>query len=359
MSGDRRDPQSSVTGRGGGVQVIRTRHAVADRPARERVPDFNRCGRCIGGWVDPGLRGAFVARKVRHVNALHSLLIRRMLAGLVVMAVAGCADSAADPVLWWHDLEGGLIAEQRPPPPNADQPYPNLSTVPARPAAPDAEARAATVSALAADRANAQYAASVAPLPATPAPLPRPAPPPAAPDPDEAAGASLPAAAAPSAPSAPVIVRERPAVAEGRPADPLASLPSIPQAPPSPPQLAGAPSTTVPVPLLTAPKPPPPLPLPPGAPVLVAFEPGSAELSKAMQTALLNLGHIGGAKGIAVTGFGDADSADAIVQSQALPLALARARAIAAQLHTAGVATDRMRVSAAAEGHGGAAKMID
>ena len=34
-------------------------------------------------------------------------------------------------------MQGGEIAQQRPPPPGADQPYPNLATVPAKPEAPD------------------------------------------------------------------------------------------------------------------------------------------------------------------------------------------------------------------------------
>ena len=33
-----------------------------------------------------------------------------------------------NPVSWWHDLQGGKIAEERPPPPGADQPYPNLAS---------------------------------------------------------------------------------------------------------------------------------------------------------------------------------------------------------------------------------------
>lgn len=296
---------------------------------------------------------------------LAHFLISWLLPTLAVVMLAGCAGTVADPVVWWHELEGGLIAEQRPPPPLADQPYPNLSTVPDRPAAPDAAARAATVTALAADRANAQYAAKVAPLPQTPAPIPRPIPPPPTPSPDEAAGASLPAASAPQKPPAqesasavPVAVRDLPPVIEARPADTVESLPAIPKMPPQPAQFAGAPAITAPVPLLTAPMAAPPPPKP-GAPVLVAFEPGSADLPKESQAALRNLGHTPGTQGIAVTGFGDSDSADAIVQSQALPLALARARAIAAQLHAAGVASDRMRVSAAAEGHGGAAQLIN
>jgi len=39
--------------------------------------------------------------------------------------LAGCSSfpSSMNPVSWWHDLQGGKIAEERPPPPGADQPY--------------------------------------------------------------------------------------------------------------------------------------------------------------------------------------------------------------------------------------------
>ena len=41
--------------------------------------------------------------------------------------LAGCSTlSSMNPVNWWHRQEGGKIAEQRPPPPGADQPYPNI-----------------------------------------------------------------------------------------------------------------------------------------------------------------------------------------------------------------------------------------
>ena len=69
-----------------------------------------------------------------------------------------------NPVSWWHDLQGGKIAEERPPPPGADQPYPNLATVPPKPAAPDRAALANIASALIADRTNAQHVAAAAPI---------------------------------------------------------------------------------------------------------------------------------------------------------------------------------------------------
>src|SRR6202035_946132 len=55
------------------------------------------------------------------------------------LLLSGCSSfpASVNPVSWWHDLQGGKIAEDRPPPPGADQPYPNLASVPPKPAPPD------------------------------------------------------------------------------------------------------------------------------------------------------------------------------------------------------------------------------
>ncbi len=85
---------------------------------------------------------------------------------LLVLLLQGCASfpGSMNPVNWWHDLQGGKIAEQRPPPPGADEPYPNLATVPPKPAPPDAATLANIASALIADRTNAQHIAAAAPI---------------------------------------------------------------------------------------------------------------------------------------------------------------------------------------------------
>jgi len=88
----------------------------------------------------------------------------------LLLVPAGCArESTMNPVQWWHELQGGAIAQQRPPPPNADAPYPNLGSLPAKPAMPDPAARQRIFSGLQIDRANAQYEAATTPIPA-PAP---------------------------------------------------------------------------------------------------------------------------------------------------------------------------------------------
>jgi len=70
------------------------------------------------------------------------------------------AQGSIDPVDWWHDLEGGEIADARPPPPNVDAPYPNLSHVPTRPTADPAALRTQVAARLQANRASAAYAAA-------------------------------------------------------------------------------------------------------------------------------------------------------------------------------------------------------
>ncbi|MBN8900527.1 MAG: hypothetical protein J0H57_05775, partial [Rhodospirillales bacterium] len=82
-----------------------------------------------------------------------------------VALLAGCSSgkSSLNPVDWWHNLEGGKIAEERPAPPGADAPYPNLATVPSRPAPPDKDAMKQLTAALVADRTNAQHTAEAAP----------------------------------------------------------------------------------------------------------------------------------------------------------------------------------------------------
>ena len=86
---------------------------------------------------------------------------------LAVLLLGGCTSlpPSINPVEWWHGLQGGKIAEQRPPPPGATDPDPNLATVPPKPDPSNPDMRARIADALIADRANAQYAASQAPLP--------------------------------------------------------------------------------------------------------------------------------------------------------------------------------------------------
>ncbi|MCX7382228.1 MAG: hypothetical protein NT133_12580, partial [Alphaproteobacteria bacterium] len=89
-----------------------------------------------------------------------------------VLMLAGCAGTPGDaPVAWWHQFQGGRIAEPRPAVPGAEGAWPNLASVPSRPQADDAATRGRIAAGLVADRANAQYATGSA-LPALGSALP-------------------------------------------------------------------------------------------------------------------------------------------------------------------------------------------
>ncbi len=286
-----------------------------------------------------------------------------------------------NPVDWWHGLEGGRIAEARPPPPNADAPYPTLGVVPAKPPAPDAALHARIANGLVADRGNAQYTQKSSPI--LPAQTPAATPPSviaqgARPADGDQPNAALAAANAPPQvplPQAPVAARKAPVAAvSAAPLDPpppppapaamadAAPMPAIPDAPPAPPSIAGVvgpPATTAPTPPEPAPPSAPPAAAPDGPQVAIPFAAGSAVLQGDALAPLVSLAKKRGAASIAVTGFGEAVSSDPAVQAAALPLALNRARAVAAQLVADGVPGTAMRIAAEPQGSGAAARLVN
>ena len=306
-----------------------------------------------------------------------------LLAALLgVAACTGSVERMSDsrltldtPVDWWHDLQGGKIADVRPPPPGVDDPYPNLSAVPPRPTPTDSATRRALAARLVAERDRTRREATQDPLilpapAAAPAPVPaaaRPALPPpdpgasvavleaaTAPPPSETPAPPLPAAppaspapaaASPPAPPAATALggppRGEPAVASG----PIPDLPS--EAPPLP-RLRGIPAS------VNA----PPVPrLPPG--VSVAFRPGSAALPAGADAALRELAGRRAGATIAVEAGGDAAGPGAQAQARALPLAWRRARSMEEALVAAGVPAGALRIDAAALGRGGAAHLLE
>ena len=282
----------------------------------------------------------------------------------VLLALGGCAGPAVDgPVQWWHQLEGGRIAQDRPAPPNADAPYPNLASVPARPTSTPSDIRAKIADGLVADRANAVYGASQVPLlPAHPVIVQHP------PQMADASSASMQAAEPPrAAPRGKVAATPLAPPPDARPPDKLASdttapnMPAMPAAPPSPPSLPGVAQTTVatppPVapPVVSATVPEPAA----GAPVSLSFAPGSAALPPNAAKSLQSLASQRGSRTILVAGFGDATGADAASQQAALALALARARSIASALAQAGVPDTAIRQEAQALGAGGIARILE
>ena len=274
------------------------------------------------------------------------------------------------PLDWWHDLQGGRIAEGRPPPPGATDPYPNLSQVPAKPTLTDPAVRRALTAQLAAERDRTARQAvqdpiASAPTAGTPGGAPAAAPgrqtaaaPPTAP---AAPMATLDAATAP--PATPMVSRAPAAQAKSKaapastatasnapaaPAAPLASgpLPDLPTGAPATPQLPGLPATTF------APATPRPTPL-----TVIAFAQGSAALPDSADPALRELAARRAGGGVEVFAGGDGEGSPER-QEAAIPLGLARARAIQGALVAAGVPMAAIHLEASAPGRTGGARLL-
>ena len=322
------------------------------------------------------------------VSSRMALAMPALLCCCLIAARPSFAQSTANPVDALHNAEGGAIAQPRPAMPQANAPYPNLSTVPAAPPPPDQAARATLAQKLVADRANAQYDSKVDPLPPA---APPPAPILAAGD-DDGMGASLSATKAqppvrrpaPVKPAADAAQAVKPAAsvkpartipanpAMATPAVPVASLPAMASAPPPSAGLLSAPA-------VTAPTPPPAAPTDtssiaaPSAPVAdstvqsavnsafvrIGFAPGSDMLTGDDLAILKVFARTRGIHSIEVTGFGDVDSADAKTQAAGLELALGRARAVASYLTNVGVPPSALRIGAEAQGSGASAQLTE
>jgi len=208
-------------------------------------------------------------------------LRRCMAPAALVLLLGGCSSfpSSMNPVSWWHNLEGGEIAKERPPPPGATEPYPNLASVPPKPEAPDQATLENITNALVADRTNAQHLADAAPLadPSSPSASPAlfgkgtlPPPPPAPPPGTQTTSANLSAAeappAAPTTPAAPspTTPAAKPSGTAEEIAPPPAKAPvgDVQTAPLAPPGAAAQPAaqSAAAPPLPTTPPPPPSLP---------------------------------------------------------------------------------------------------
>ena len=340
---------------------------------------------------------------------------------IVVASVAGLGGCQGSGAIGggeglFHDLEGGAVAEQRPPPPGVNDPYPNLGTMPKRPPAPDVLAQQKLADQLASQRDQAEQAAAASPLTARPAPPPIPKAP-ATPDPNanrvvvDAAAAPPPPPKTPAAKAPATPATASPGTTSAIPS--LASIPAVPAAtasgampdlavapPPEPTGLGTLPNSPVAAPTVTAaattpaaaaPSTPPPAalakPATPAAPkswldalltpppkpvgdtivkiaaptagnsVTIDFTPGSAELppSATLNLRRFALAHRGSA--VTVTGHGGDVLPGADPQSRALDLALRRAQAIATSLGAAGVSAANLHVHAEAAGLGGSANL--
>ena len=283
---------------------------------------------------------------------------------LCLLVLAGCSAverlnasklSAETPIDWWHDLQGGRIARDRPPPPGVNDPYPSLRDVPARPTPTDAGTRRALTAQLAGERDRTERAAARDPIIAPAAAPAKVAPPKAAPAADEAepskavfdganAPAPPPAARRPTRPAAtpvPTNGMSPPAPVESGP------LPELPASAPAIPRLPGLPASAF------APAAPRPLPQ-----AVVTFARGSATLPDSADPALRALAARLAGGGMVVEAGGDADSAAPDAQAAAMPLGLARARSIQAGLQAAGVPPAAIRIEAAGLGRTGIARLL-
>jgi outer membrane protein OmpA-like peptidoglycan-associated protein len=287
-------------------------------------------------------------------------------------SVLGCSDPLSKPVDLFHNLEGGEIAAQRPPPPGAGAPYPHVGLVPARPAMTDPAFRNALQNELSTERDQKELMAADLPMEKLPPP---PAPPAAQAAPPESAQAppASPAATGQSASNAPPAEADAtnatipaaepapsaaPALAAPPPppqdaalqivGDPVDTpgLPLVPDAPPPPATFEGSPAQPAPSPRVL----PAHLPAPTGT--AVYFAQGSDTLTPSQMQTLRDIASHRKTQTILITGRGEADSDTPGGQEAAIDLALHRAKAIAdafAAMHTPQSA---MRIAARPFGRG-------
>jgi outer membrane protein OmpA-like peptidoglycan-associated protein len=312
----------------------------------ERVPDRVIDARCASGQRQA--RGGFGARGA--------------FAALLLLAGCGTENPLDTPIGWFHDLQGGAIAEQRPPPPGVGLPYPKLVTVPAKPALPGPAYRDSLEEQLAAQRDRTERIAARSPF----APPDLGPPPPAAPAPAAPAGAAPSAAAAPAASASLPMADPKPAAATASaaaapvdspvfivgslPDDPAARMPAAPPPPATFENIAAEPLPT------------PPPPVPPGLPAAlrgteILFLPGEAVLRESQMTTLKDIAATRKKQRIAITGLGEAVSDSPDGQAAAIDLGLKRAEAVAQGFASLHVPPGDIILSAYAFGRGATVRL--
>lgn len=258
-----------------------------------------------------------------------------------LICLAGCSTPRnTGPEAWWHNMSGGRIAAERPPPPGDKDPFPSLATVPPKPPRPDVGGWNRVTAGLVNDRIAARQIEALNPLP-PPARRSGAQPPSAQP---AAMEASL------GAPEVKPPTRTQPPVTSGRAG--TGQLPALPVAEPARPNIAPAPRPA-------AAQPPPPAPAAhpiEGTPV--DFDPRSAAVREGALAIVQQIAAAHGDRGIAITGYGEASSSDPLGQQAALDLALRRAQAIATALVAEGVPNKFLRVNAEAAGRGAALRLL-
>ncbi|WP_428390868.1 OmpA family protein [Lichenicoccus sp.] len=274
--------------------------------------------------------------------------------------LAGCAHQGVvgTPVSWWHQVEGGAIAKQRPPPPGVNDPYPAIGTTPAHPPQVASLAlRQSVTDALQRQRNLTTRLDANTPLP----PAPPRSSPGASPPAPGAASATLAAAQAapgpqqarPAADPSPELALPAVQVQPAGDAAPV-ELPAIPGAPPPPPRLPGVRAVAG----IPASAPLPDYQVIPAAGTRIAFAPGTDSIRPDQQGALHALAVQRGAGNLLVHGYGDADAASADAQAQALTLASLRAGSVARALQDEGVPASSILLQAQAFGRGASVSLV-
>lgn len=129
-------------------------------------------GKARNSRVQPTVTPHLSRRSMGHAR-LAAIAVRTAGAGLpaaLLLLLAGCSDvpNSVDPISWWHSMEGGAIAQDRPPPPNPKAPFPHLANAPQRPAGMSDSEWADLQAALTAQGANAHQYAADNPIPTMP-----------------------------------------------------------------------------------------------------------------------------------------------------------------------------------------------
>lgn len=291
--------------------------------------------------------------------------------GLALVLMAGCAhrDVIDTPVTWWHDLEGGAIAQQRPPPPGVDDPYPKIGTTPAAaPQVASLDLRKSVTDNLVEQRNLSTRLNAHDPLPPPVTAIAA-----AAKTPVSKAGASSATLDAADAPASPAPAHaEAPTAANVTQEAELSMpdvtppganvdtggvvMPQIPSAPPPPPGLPGI-GTSPEVSYVAPPRPHYAFAARSGE--ALEFVAGSDVLSPGQSGTLQSVVARRGAGSIFVHGYGDAASDTPRDQAQALTLAALRARSVADVLEKQGVPSGSIRIRADAFGRGATAGLVD
>jgi outer membrane protein OmpA-like peptidoglycan-associated protein len=188
-------------------------------------------GRARWRWVQPTEtphQPGAKRRDERYAKRRDERCAKRLRLGVLLglglpVVLGGCSDvpDRINPVTWWHHMEGGEIAQYRPPPPNPTAPFPKIGNQPTRPAGmPDWEWNQLSAT-LAEQRSAAQTYAAQNPIPTLPQTAPQPS-----------AAARKPAPVKPvPIPSAPPAVAAAPAANDAQSAATAAEIARLAAAP--------------------------------------------------------------------------------------------------------------------------------